>query len=322
MPELIWDAVGSRVYESGLDRGVLYLSDGSAVPWNGLTEIIESFNKDLVPVYFDGMRIQDLLVLGDFSATMKAVTYPDEFIEVEGLASDRRGLFYADQPPQTFGLCYRVSVGNDLEGQSTGFKIHIIYNLTAIPSSKTYATHSADPSLVEFEWTLTAVPENVPGFHPTAHIVIDSRDLDPWLFEELEAMLYGDSRSDASLVPMQDLVTYINEWYRVKITDNGDGTWTAETLRDGFIHLGVDGYFDIVGVNAVYLNDYTFLISDTLDVSDVPQIKITEFEDGTWNAVTEQDNLISVDVDGVFEILNATVVWVNPYTYRISDTTE
>lgn len=322
MPQLVWDSVEDRIYETGLDRGVLYLPDGSAVPWNGLTSIIESFDKETSPVYYDGMKINDLVVLGDFSATMKAVTYPDEFLELEGLASDRRGLFYSDQTPQTFGLCYRTQVGNALAGDSIGYKIHILYNVTAVPNDKTYASLSSEPSLVEFEWNITAVPEEVPGFRPTAHIIIDSRDMDPWLFEELEDILYGTSLADASLLPMSDLVTYINEWYRVKIIDNGDGTWTAITQRDGFINFGFNEYFEIVGVNAVYLDEYTFVLSDTIDVADVPQIKITDNDDGTWNATTAHDNLINISVSEEFEILNANVVWLNEYTYQISDTEE
>lgn len=324
MPRIAWDQAGARVYETGLDRGVLYLPNGTAVPWNGLTSIIEHFDKETTPVYFDGTKINDLISIGSFNASMKAVTYPDEFLELEGLDSDRLGLYFADQQPQAFGLCYRTQIGSDTEGDVAGYKIHILYNVTALPSEKTYATVSADPSLVEFEWTISAVPEEVSGFRPTAHIVLDSRKLDPWLLEELEAMLYGGIGTpvNASLIPMTELITYLSDWYRIKITDNGDGTWTAETLRDGFIHYGSDGYFDIVGANAVYLNDYTFVISDTLDVSDVQQIKITRYPDGTWNATTDQDGLIIMTSDFEFEIRNAHVEWINEYTYRISDTTD
>ncbi len=102
MPGLVWDQVGDRVYETGLDKGVLYLPDGSAVPWNGLTSIIEKFDKESSPIYYDGMKIADLVVLGDFSASMKAVTYPDEFVELEGLVSPKRGTVFGDQRPQTF----------------------------------------------------------------------------------------------------------------------------------------------------------------------------------------------------------------------------
>lgn len=322
MPKLVWDEVGSRVYETGLDRGVLYLPDGSAVPWNGLTSVVESFDKESSPVYYDGMKINDLIVLGDFAASMKAVTYPDEFVEIEGLAQRRRGLFYADQAGKTFGLCYRVLVGNDLAGETVGYKLHILYNVTAVPNDKTYATLGDSPSLVEFEWNITAVPEEIPGYRPTAHIVIDSRDLDPYLLEDIEAKLYGSTAAEASLVPMPELITFIDEWFRVKIVDNGDGTWTATALRDDFIHLGPNGWFEIVGVNAVYLDDDTFVINDTIDIAEVPQIKINDNGNGTWTATTSHDNLIEVVGDGLVEIRNANIEVVNDDIYRISDTTE
>jgi hypothetical protein len=319
---IVWDRVEDRIYETGLDRGVLYLPDGSAVPWNGLTSVIESFDKETQPVYFDGMKISDCVVLGDFSATMTAVTYPDEFVELEGLAPAKQGLFYSDQMPQTFGLCYRTKIGDGLVGDEAGYKLHIIYNITAIPSDKTYASAGADPSLVPFEWKLTAVPEELPGFRPTAHIVIDSRDVDPWLLEDLETMLYGTNTAAAILLPMPELAAYINEWYRVQIIDNGDGTWTANSVRPGIINLGINGYFEIVGVNAVYLDEFTFVISDTTDVSSVPQIAIADLGSGFWSATTEHGSLIEIDISGEFEILNATVVWLNDYTYQISDTVD
>ena len=133
MPRLVWDKLGDRVYESGLDKGVLYLPDGSAVPWNGLTSVIEHFNQELSPVYYEGMKVADLVVLGDFTATIGAITYPDEFTEIEGAVEIRRGTFFGNQEPQVFGLCYRSEIGNDLEGESAGYKLHLLYNVTAVP---------------------------------------------------------------------------------------------------------------------------------------------------------------------------------------------
>lgn len=324
MARLMWDKVGKRVYEIGLDRGVLYLPDGSAVPWNGLTAVIEKFDKATSPVYYEGMKISDLVVLGDFSASMKAVTYPDEFSEVEGMAPLRNGMFLNDQPPQVFGLCYRTKVGNDLEGEEAGYKIHILYNVTAIPKDKTYATISAQPSLVEFEWDIVAVPEEVPGFRPTAHLVIDSRDFDPWLMEEIEEMLYGGEAAEASLIPMPDLVAYIKNWYRIKIIDNGDGSWTALSSRPESIQFDAidEEIFTILGANVVYLDDETFVISDTYDIADIPQIKIIDNGDGTWTATTEYDNLFATTPEGWFQILNANAVFVGPQLYEVSDTPE
>lgn len=321
MGKIVWDRFGNRVYETGLDRGVLYLPNGSAVPWNGLTSIIEKFNREVSSVYFDGMKIHDAVVLGDFSATMKAVTYPEEFTELEGMASDKSGIWYADQPPQTFGLCYRTQVGNDLEGNDAGYKIHILYNVTAVPNDKTYASLGADPSLVEFEWTISSVPEEIPGYYPTAHIIIDSTKTDPWLLEELEEMLYGTSLAAAALIPMTELVTFISEWYRIQIVDHGDGTWSAISERDEFIDLDiVEQYFEINGANAVFLDLETFIISDTASITDVPQIGLNDNGDGTWTATTEQDNLIVMTGPYTFEIRNATAVYQDEDRWEITDT--
>lgn len=322
MTKLVWDKVGSRTYETGLDRGVLYLPDGSAVPWNGLTSIIEKFDKEIVPVYYDGMKINDLVVLGDFSATMKAVTYPDEFIEVEGAISLREGLFALDQVPQVFALCYRTKVGNDLEGDSLGYKLHIIYNVTAIPVNKTYSSISSQPSLVEFEWNIVAVPEECIGFRPTAHLVIDSREFDPTLLKELEDMLYGSTFGSATLLSMCQLLTYINDWCRIKIINNGDGSWTAISSIPELIQFSLvnQDIFTIYQANVIYLDDVTYIITDTCDITDVPVIKIIDNGDGTWTATTEHDNLFFVDGDSLFEILNANAVFISPDTYQVSDT--
>lgn len=323
MPQLVWDKVGDREFEFGLDRGVLYLPDGTGVPWNGLTAVIENLDKETTPVYYDGMKISDLVVLGAFTATMKAITYPDEFEELEGVGEFRRGMLVADQMPKTFGLAYRTKIGNDLDSEA-GYKIHLVYNVTAIPKEKTYASLSEDPSLVEFEWDLVAVPEEVPGFRPTAHFVFDSNDYDPWLLEELEEMLYGSSDAVAALLPMQDLITYIQEWYRVKIVDNGDGTWTATSMRDGFIRFTdqADTLFEITQVNAVYLDEDTYQISDTIDVADVPQIRIDDNGDGTWTATTDHTGLIVMTGPDSFEIRNANAELIGTHSYRISDTTD
>lgn len=321
MPKLVWDKVGNRRYETGLDRGVLYLPDGSAVPWNGLTAVIENFSKEVTPVYYDGMKINDLVVLGDFSASMKALTYPDEFLELEGLASDRCGIFYTEQPPQVFGLCYRTLIDDDVPSQNQAYKLHIVYNVTAVPSERSYETRSATVTPVLFEWDIVAVPEEIPGFRPTASLVIDSRDVDPLMLQDIEEKLYGGTEADASLVSMLDLVTYINSWYRVKIIDNGDGTWTAITNKPGFISWGTDELVTLTGVNAVYLNDTTFVIDDTNQLCDVPTIEIIDNGDGTWTAVTNRDDLIVVvGDDGEFEIRNANMEDIDLEKYEISDT--
>ena len=209
MAVLVWDKTGAKKFETGLDRAVLYLSDGSAVPWNGLLSVVEHNDKDMTPIYYDGKKVGDQVSLGDYSATMTALTYPDEFIELEGSGKLRSGLYLGDQPSQTFSLCYRTRIGNDVDGDTSGYKIHILYNVTAVPSDKSYSTLSDSPGPVQFEWTINAVPEEVSGFRPTAHIVINSHDIAPALLTYFETILYGSAGQNAALLPMSTIISYI-----------------------------------------------------------------------------------------------------------------
>lgn len=324
MPALVWDKVGDRRYESGLDKAALYLPNGSAVPWNGLTSVTEKSGKEVSSVYYDGKKISDFVSIGEFEATMKAVTYPDEFVEIEGMGSLRNGAFLGDQTPQMFALCYRTRISNDLDPDE-GYKIHIVYNITAIPNDKPYASTSEELSLVEFEWDLYAIPDETPGFRPTAHIVIDSREFDPWLMEQLEEILYGGTFLDATLLPMPELVAWIRDWCRYRITDNEDGTYTVTYAYPGGVTFSgtEDEIFHLIGIYVIHNEeDGTFEVADTCDISDVPQIKIEDNGDGTWTATTDFDVLIAHGIDGTANIFNANATMIAVDKYRISDTTE
>lgn len=320
MPVLIWDKIGDKKFETGLDRGVLYLPDGSAVPWNGLSSVVEHIDASIEMVYYDGMKISELVSLGEFSASLKALTYPDEFIELEGAETLKHGIFANQQKTKRFGLCYRTQIGND-QKSSSGYKIHLIYNVLAIPSDKTWSTIGDSLSFTEFEWVISAIPENVPGLRPTAHITIDSTKVDPWLLEEIEAMLYGDTHSHASLIPMDELISHVTEWYRIKIIDNMDGTWTAISRRPESIHIEeITQWFEIINCSARFLDDVTFVISDTMDIEDIPEIFITDDGDGAWTASTSEQGLITIFPNGSFEIKEANAVYNTPEEYEISNT--
>lgn len=267
MPGIVWDELDKRTYEFGLDKGVLYLPDGSAVPWNGLTSVVEKSDKTSSPVYYDGTKVNDIVVLGDFSATMSAITYPDEFMVLEGLGTFRQGVHLGDQKPKRFGLSYRTKIGNELNGENYGYKIHIIYNILAFPNDKTYASVTSEPNISEFEWNITAIPEEIPGFLPTAHVIFNSLAVDPWFLEDLEKILYGDDSTPAALPSMSDLIAFIAAWARIRIVDNGDGTWTAISARDGFISIDeIERLFTIVNANATYSDAETYVISNTVDM--------------------------------------------------------
>lgn len=263
MAAIVWDQIGDRVFETGIDRAVLYFPDGSGVPWNGLTSIDEKPNGTIESVYFDGVKFNDIVVCGDFAATMKAFTYPDEFLEFEGILKDQTGMFITDQPQKMFHLSYRTGVGDDIVGLGTHYKIHLLWNLTAMPSDKSYETLSLDVDPLEFEWSLTSVPEDIDKYRPTSHIILDSRQMDPLLLSDIEGFLYGNEEREPKLPSLKGLISFIRKWQRVLITDNGDGTWTATTSVPGIIEMIDEDIFQINGADATYLDADTYEIKST-----------------------------------------------------------
>ena len=263
MTTLVWDQTGQHFYESAISKGVFYDSYGVGTSWNGLTSVEENVVNEVQPVYFDGTKFNDIVTLGDFSAVLKAWTYPDEFLPYEGILEEQAGFFVADQPISRFGLSYQTKIGNDLEGLEYGYKIHVLYNLTANPSARTYESISSEPHPHEFEWNITGIPEYIENYRATVHIILDSTKLDPWLLEDIESILYGDENGDAYLPPLKGFATFIRKWDRLIIIDHGDGTWSAESPRDEDIVMLDDTTFQITSDTAVYLDPDTYNISSS-----------------------------------------------------------
>lgn len=200
MTVLEWDKVGDRRYETGIDRGVLYLRDGSAVPWNGLTSVTEAVSRDVKTYFLDGIKYLDHYVPGSYSAKLAAFTYPDELEKLLGLREYAPGVFLHDQRAQLFNLSYRTLVGNDVDGTNHGYKIHIIYNVLAIPSDNAMNSLSDSTDVSPFEWDLSGTPNLMLGVRPTAHVSLDSRKIDPTLLASLELGLYGGAPTGTGTV--------------------------------------------------------------------------------------------------------------------------
>lgn len=265
MTTLVWDKTEDRVFESGIEKGVLYLPDGSVVPWNGLISITEHAGIESSPVYFDGRKIQDRIVLGDFSASIKAITFPEEFLIVEGYASIVDGALLTDQPLQTFGLCYQTRSGDDLSSDFSGHKTHVLYNLTAIAKDKTFDSMTDTIAPIEFEWDISAIPVELSDRRPTAHIVFDSRSINPELLEDIEDILYGTETTEPTLISLVDLVAMLSSWVDLSIVDHGDGSWTATSSSPHVISFDESDptIFTITDVNGSFTDPETYEISDT-----------------------------------------------------------
>lgn len=226
MSRISWGDAPDRLYQYGLDRGVLYTPDDSgeyafSYPWNGLRKVeITPEGRQTKPLYQDGVKYDVILSEGDFEGSMSAYTYPDEFAEFEGVDELGMGIFAWDQPrKRLFGLSYRTSVGSAANGKGHGYKIHLVYNLIATPSNATFETitDSTDPN--EFSWDLTAIPMSYPGIRPTAHFVIDTTKAKLFLVKMLEDELYGTDTLNPTLPSMARLQEILADGMKDVVTE-------------------------------------------------------------------------------------------------------
>lgn len=217
MTAIQWDQVGEKTYESGVDHGVLYLPDNTGeytegFGWNGLVTVTESpSGADASPQYADNIKYLNLVSAEEFGATIEAFTYPDEFGQCDGTAQPETGVSIGQQGRRLFGLSYRTKIGNDLDGQDHGYKLHLIYGALAAPSEKAYGTVNDSPAALTFSWALSTTPVQVgtiggTDYKPTASLTVDSTQVDAGALADLEALLYGTPGTDPSLPLPADVI--------------------------------------------------------------------------------------------------------------------
>ena len=209
MPILLsWDQTGDRLFETGVDRGVLYPLSAlgtypAGVAWNGLVSVSESpSGAEANPFYADNLKYLNLMSAEEFGCTIEAYTFPTEFAECDGSAAIVLGVLASQQARKQFGLCYRTKLGNDIDGQDHGYKLHLIYGALASPSEKAYSSVNDSPEPITFSWEVTTTPVAIAGFKPTASIVIDSTTADAAKLAALELILYGATPAVAARLPL------------------------------------------------------------------------------------------------------------------------
>lgn len=205
MSKLVWDKAGEKLYETGVEKGVLFVQDSTGaypkgVAWNGLTTVTESpKGAESNPIYADNTKYLNLLSAEEFNATIEAYTYPEEFKACDGSVELAVGVSIGQQKRKSFGLAYRTTLGNDTDGSDYGYKLHIIYGAQAAPSEKAFKTVNDSPEAISFSYEITTTPVDVSGNKPTASIEIDSTKVNPAKLAQLEAILYG---KDATTNPV------------------------------------------------------------------------------------------------------------------------
>ena len=210
MAKLVWDQSGQKEFESGVSQVVLFPMGASdyekGVAWNGVTAITENpSGADVTDLYADDIKYASLRAAEQFGCTIEAYTYPDEWNECDGSAEAETGVFIGQQPRKAFGLVYKTKIGDDKHpGLDKGYKIHIIYNSTAAPSSRGYTTINDNPDAITFSWEANSTPvgfetEKYLSRKPVSTIVIDSTKADETALKALEALVFGSANGDAEL---------------------------------------------------------------------------------------------------------------------------
>lgn len=203
MSALTWDNTGEKVFEVGVDRGVLYVMEGttykSGVAWNGLTAVSEKpSGAEANKSYADNIEYANVLSAEEYAATIEAFASPPEFDACDGYATIATGVRAGQQARAKFGFCYRTKIGNDTEGENHGYQIHIVYGAQASPSERNHQTINESPELMTLSWEISTTPVPVPGFKPTASLVIDSTIVSAANMKKLEDKLYGTNAEGES----------------------------------------------------------------------------------------------------------------------------
>ncbi|MBR5952333.1 MAG: hypothetical protein IKZ85_03585 [Pseudobutyrivibrio sp.] len=235
MSALVWDRDNERLFETGVDHVVLYLmkDDGTyedGIAWNGVTGITESpEGADANDIYADNIKYLSLISKEDWKGTIKAYTYPREFnacMGNHGFGTTTTSLGFKAQAGQQkrrkFALSWRSRLGNDTEGDSFAYKIHIAWGLSAAPSEMDHATQNDSPEAQEFSWEISSIPPqtaakihtngdsstssaNYTSIQPCAHVYVASKIVkfdgqtpaENTCLEALEDYLYGTNESAA-----------------------------------------------------------------------------------------------------------------------------
>ena len=207
---LVWDEIGERFYETGVEKAVLFptKADGAyddGVAWNGLTKVTESpSGGEPTALYANDSKYLEIMSNEEFGATIEAYTYPDEWSACDGSVEVAPGVYAGQQSRKRFGFAYKTLIGNDVDGTDHGYKLHLVYGGLAKPSSKDNSTINDSPEPSTMSWEVSTTPVKVSTkidgktLKPVSHFVFDSTRISEEKMAALEEILYGKDPSSES----------------------------------------------------------------------------------------------------------------------------
>lgn len=256
MTILSWDTPGQHTYTAGVDRGVFYPQNHDGVAWSGLVTVKESVDKaGQSIIYVDGQKQVNQLDLGDFSATIEATTYPDEFLPYDGYVP----LNFSGQARPLFNFSYRTLHGDDLNGKDRGYSLHLVYNCQAKPTQRSHSSLNLNSDVSLFSWDLTTSPLGVENARATSHFIVDSETVLPGVLTAIENYLYGTDTTAPAFPTVGQLLGIFEANAVYTIIDNGDGTWTANAPDSALIY-NVGGSFEFDWPWVDYLDPNTYVV--------------------------------------------------------------
>lgn len=321
MSRIVWDKAGEHIYETGVDHGVLYptkVGGGGydiGAPWNGLISVSESpSGADSTGQYADNIKYLNLVAAEDFGATVEAFTYPPEFGVCDGSAMPVRGVMIGQQTRRPFGLSYRTLIGNDLEGTEYGYKIHLIYGATAAPSQRAYGTVNDSPEAITFSWEINTTPVEVPGYKPTASLVIDSTLVSPAAMAKLESIIYGTDDAEPRLPMPEEVISLVGSTSGIELVVTApDASQDMLGKTASELQTNVTINDNVIGGRLLYVSDYTGFSSDPLkQEGNFLALKVVDDADATAVRTVEvlggKGGEKAIDSDGlvVLRITNTT----------------
>lgn len=234
MSKLVWDQTSEKQYETGVEKGVLYPQSSTGtypagVAWNGLSKVSESpSGAEATAIYANNRKYLNMISAEEFGGTIEAYTYPDEWMDCDGSKEVAPGVYLGQQNRKPFGFCYKTILGNDTDLNDYGYKLHIVYNALAAPSSKEYSTVNDSPEAMTLSWEFKTTPIDVVGSKPTATIVIDSTKTDADKLATLEDVLYGTENTTARLPLPEEVIQILGGSATPSVLLNTHGTSVDE----------------------------------------------------------------------------------------------
>ncbi len=216
MSKIVWDEVGKREYETGVDRGVLYpIKNGAyepGVPWNGLRSVTDSpSGAEPTMLYANNKKYLTIMSAEELGITIGAYVSPKEFDACDGSEEIAPGVTIGQQNRQHFGFSYRTLKGNDTESNNHGYKIHLVYDGVASPSEKNYESVNDSPETADLSWEVSTNPITLDNGKTTCSVTIDSTRISAKALKAIEDVLYGTTDKEATLPLPAQIIQLVND---------------------------------------------------------------------------------------------------------------